>query len=349
MTAEEKREDTAGPRERDGGGDGERQRQAKFPYKERKRKKEKSKKVSKYSSRKPYTATNDDETRSQKFPALSALTFPIPPAQPRSHEYTTYGRDPASVESSDESSSGSSDHEDKSGEYGSDRSSPSHHGAATAPISGPHRFKGNWPGNLANSAGYSIQIRELLSEGNHGSVYDGELLQRGLTASPIAIKVSDTKDFLLREFSNYQRLKNLIGESIPVCHGVCFASGTAFLVLDRLHNRPIRDLSKAERGAVYAALRKMHNSGWIHNDFLDPVSNGIRNLLWNHAGRPVLIDLVTATSHCCHTRYDELRRLRTTLQISKRDISIWARERSVISRHGQGRGLVPDRCPGMSE
>jgi hypothetical protein len=70
----------------------------------------------------------------------------------------------------------------------------------------------------------------------------------------------------------------------------------------------------------------MHKAGWTHNDVVDPTTKALRNLLWTPAGRPVLIDLVTATLHTCGRRCDELMSLRTVLHLSKHDIAIWARE-----------------------
>jgi tRNA A-37 threonylcarbamoyl transferase component Bud32 len=78
-------------------------------------------------------------------------------------------------------------------------------------------------------------------------------------------------------------------------------------------------------GAIYAALRKMHQAGWAHNDVVDDGSRSPRNLLWNSEGRPVLIDLVTATRHTCKEGCSELMRLQKALELTNHDITIWAR------------------------
>lgn len=79
------------------------------------------------------------------------------------------------------------------------------------------------------------------------------------------------------------------------------------------------------RGAIYAALRKMHQAGWAHNDVLDDGSRSPRNLLWNPEGRPVFVDLVTATRHTCNKGCSELTRLQKALELTSHDIAIWAK------------------------
>ncbi|KAJ7088928.1 hypothetical protein C8R44DRAFT_751619 [Mycena epipterygia] len=98
-------------------------------------------------------------------------------------------------------------------------------------------------------------------------------------------------------------------------NGLCRLSALLALYSTQSSPYPECDESGTQiiRGAVYAAFQKMRKGGWVHNDVVDPIGKGIRNFLWDHAGRPVLIDLVTATSHRCHKRCDELRRLKTTL------------------------------------
>jgi tRNA A-37 threonylcarbamoyl transferase component Bud32 len=79
------------------------------------------------------------------------------------------------------------------------------------------------------------------------------------------------------------------------------------------------------RGAIYAALQKMHLAGWAHNDVVDDGSRYLRNLLWNSEGRPVLIDFVTATRHTCNEGCSELMRLQKALKLTNYDLAIWAR------------------------
>lgn len=69
----------------------------------------------------------------------------------------------------------------------------------------------------------------------------------------------------------------------------------------------------------------MHDGGWTHNDLVNPFSNGIRNLLWTKAARPVFIDFVTASKHKCNGKCAELEMMKTVLRLSHHDIAIWAR------------------------
>ncbi|KAJ7153199.1 hypothetical protein C8R43DRAFT_950595 [Mycena crocata] len=160
--------------------------------------------------------------------------------------------------------------------------------------------------------------------GEQSMVYEGELLENSKFVSAVAIKVSEDTEALKTEFRKYRSLKQKMGDTIPRCYGLYVNSGgTAYLVTDLIpYDTPSRDLTKAERGAVYAALRKMHHAGWAHNDVVG--SGSPRNLLWNSQGRPVLIDLFTATRHRCHAGCDELTALQELLKLKARDIVIWA-------------------------
>ncbi|KAJ7143356.1 hypothetical protein C8R43DRAFT_954140 [Mycena crocata] len=104
--------------------------------------------------------------------------------------------------------------------------------------------------------------------GEQSMVYEGELLENSKFVSAVAIKVSEDTEALKTEFRKYRSLKQKMGDTIPRCYGLYVNSGgTAYLVTDLIpYDTPSRDLTKAERGAVYAALRKMHHAGWAHND-----------------------------------------------------------------------------------
>jgi hypothetical protein len=282
-----------------------------------------------------------------RFPRLSGLTFGIPPGEPHSEKYNSFGRDAS--DSSDESSSDSGNDGDESGDFpgGSARrtdnsSRLTRSSAPTTLVSGQHRITGTWHGELAQSAGFSVQIMERLSEGCHGIVYAGALAQNGRVVSTVAVKASDNMRGLLEEFSSYKALNELMGPHIPRCYGLCVTSRTAFLVIARLNDRkPGHNLTKAERcvclkntrlacneivrGAVYAALKRMHDGGWAHNDVVDIVNNVVHNLLWTDTGRPVLIDLVTVTQHVCNGRCAELKVAKRVLGLKAHDIAIWAR------------------------
>ncbi|KAJ7626453.1 hypothetical protein B0H17DRAFT_563359 [Mycena rosella] len=268
---------------------------------------------------------------SQMFTTLSGLTFAIPSGEPNLKDYTNFGRDPS--ESSDESSSDSGNDGDESGDFTSGSAQRSDNSsritrssAPTALASGQHRITGTWHGELAQSTGFSVQIMERLSEGCHGIVYAGALAQNGRVVSTVAVKASDNKRGLLDEFSSYKELNELMGPRIPRCYGLCVTSRTAFLVIARLNDRePGHDLTKAERGAVYAALKRMHDGGWTHNDVVDPVNNVIHNLLWTDTGRPVLIDLVTVARHVCDGHCAELKVAKRVLRLKAHEIAIWAR------------------------
>ncbi|KAF7372558.1 hypothetical protein MVEN_00118400 [Mycena venus] len=167
--------------------------------------------------------------------------FGIPPGEPHSEKYNNFGRDAS--DPSDESSSDSGDDGDVSGDFpgGSARRSDNssrltRSSAPTTLISGQHRITGTWHGELAQSAGFSVQIMERLSEGCHGVVYAGALAQNGRVVSTVAVKASDNMRGLLEEFSSYKALNELMGPHIPRCYGLCVTSRTAFLVIARLND-----------------------------------------------------------------------------------------------------------------
>ena len=58
---------------------------------------------------------------------------------------------------------------------------------------------------------------------------------------------------------------------------------------------------------------------------VDNIGGAIRNVLWTDAGRPVFIDLVTATRHTCGRKCDELAWFQKALGMSNHEIAIWAR------------------------
>ncbi|KAJ7069052.1 hypothetical protein B0H15DRAFT_807264 [Mycena belliarum] len=265
----------------------------------------------------------------QMFPRLFGLTFDTPSGEPRlDGAFARYGRDATRVSDKSGASSDSGVHGDKASRGGN---APIIRppGPATTIVAGRHRFIGDWLGELRHPAGYSVQIEEPLSQGSSATVYAGKLLQHGAEVAPIAIKTSDAIDTLLAEFARFRDLQDIMGASIPRCYGVCVASGTAFLVTKRVacaaRPAPARDLSTAERGAVYAVLRKMHEGGWAHNDVVDRGNKALHNLLWDDRGRPVVIDLVTVASHVCGGRCTELDDLGVVLGLSPYEIGIWAR------------------------
>ncbi|KAJ7190503.1 hypothetical protein GGX14DRAFT_407941 [Mycena pura] len=211
------------------------------------------------------------------FPALFELSFAAPSGEPSLREFNEYGRDAG--DSSDEASSGGSSDGDDSSDFVGGGPAPhdntssriTRSSASTATVvSGSLRFTGNWRGELGRSTGHSVEITERLSEGFHGMVYAGVLLRNGRVVSTVAVKASDDKQSLLAEFLRYNDLKDLMGAYIPRCYGICIASGTAFLVTALVHDRNSRPtLTKAERGAAYMVLKKMHDGGWTHNDVVD--------------------------------------------------------------------------------
>ncbi|KAJ7255382.1 hypothetical protein C8J57DRAFT_1518308 [Mycena rebaudengoi] len=238
--------------------------------------------------------TKDHPGSEQCFPDSAALSFTPSPAASQSHpEFTLTGHD---IDPDAEEHSASSKSDDSGDNYAS--SSGSERLLAPTPIfSGHHRFTGKWYGELRHPHGYTVNILHYLASGYQGSVYAGELLQNGQIVSAVAVKVSDDPSALLTEFRCYRALRKMMRDSIPRCYGLCVDSSTAYLITNLVPNHtPSRKLSKAERGAIYAALRKMHQAGWAHNDVVDEGSQSPRNLLWNSQGHPVLIDLESFTA-----------------------------------------------------
>ncbi|KAJ6498342.1 hypothetical protein DFH09DRAFT_1290053 [Mycena vulgaris] len=270
------------------------------------------------------------------FPQLCALSFTPPPTARQPHpEFTHTGREiDADADESDEHSASSKN--DSGDNYTS--SSGSERSLAPTPLlSGHHRFTGKWYGDLRHPDGYAVKILHYLASGYQGSVYAGELLQKGQPVSAVAVKVSDDTDALMTEFPRYRALQKLMGDSIPRCYGLCVGRNTAYLVpchQPRTQSRPfpeavqggtVSSVHSLGLGAIYAALRKLHQAGWAHNDVVDDSSRSPRNLLWNSQGRPVLIDLVTATRHTCNEGCNELMRLQNALKLTNHDIAIWAK------------------------
>ncbi|KAJ6548341.1 hypothetical protein B0H19DRAFT_1160863 [Mycena capillaripes] len=268
------------------------------------------------------------------FPTLFRLDFPIPSGTPDTREFSNHGRDLG--DSSDESGSGSGSEGNDGDETGDFDGSPASFGdkstrmtrssGSTMLVSGQQKFTGNWLGELARFTGHSVHIRNRLSEGCHGIVYAAELVRNGKLISAVAVKISDDKHGLLTEFSRYEELKERMGPYLPQCYGICVASGTAFLITSLIHDHgPKHKLTIAERGAVYAALKRMHEGGWVHNDVVDPAKHVIHNVLWADTGRPVLIDLVTVSRHRCGKKCAELKLAKKALGLSTHEIAIWAR------------------------
>ncbi|KAJ7254626.1 hypothetical protein B0H12DRAFT_1233290 [Mycena haematopus] len=227
----------------------------------------------------------------QMFPQLCAISFTPQPTASQPHpEFTRTGRE-IDAEESDEQ--GASSH-DRGHTYTS--SSGSNRPLAATPIlSGHQRFTGKWDGDLRHPDDYAVKILDYLASGYQNSVYAGELLQKGRTVPAVAVKVSGDSDALMTEFRRYLALQKRMGDSIPRCYVLCVVGNTACLVTSLIPNHA----SSWKLGAIYAALRKMHQAGWAHNDIVDDGSPSPRKVLWNAEGRPVLIDLVTATRHTC--------------------------------------------------
>ncbi|KAJ7153130.1 hypothetical protein C8R43DRAFT_1126969 [Mycena crocata] len=258
-----------------------------------------------------------------QFPNLCAVDFVEPSKLTQPHpEFSNTGSELDTIGDYDQKSSSSD-----SVSSGDNYSPPPKNAvcrATTSMILGGHRLSGKWYGDLGRHSGFSVNILRYHATGEQSMVYEGELLENSKFVSAVAIKVSEDTEALKTEFRKYRSLKQKMGDTIPRCYGLYVNSGgTAYLVTDLIpYVTPSRDLTKAERGAVYAALRKMHHAGWAHNDVVG--SGSPRNLLWNSQGRPVLIDLFTATRHRCHAGCDELTALQELLKLKARDIVIWA-------------------------
>ncbi|KAJ7791501.1 hypothetical protein B0H14DRAFT_2935060 [Mycena olivaceomarginata] len=268
------------------------------------------------------------------FPNLFGHVFEIPLGTPNTGQFTSYGGDHG--DSSDESGAGSGSEGndgDESGDFdgggrpaSGDKSTRMTRLGSTPLVTGRQRFTGSWLGELAHLSGHSVYIRCRLSEGCHGIVYAADLVRDGQVISAVAVKFSDDKHTLLAEFSRYKELHERMGPYIPRCYGICVTSRTAFLITSLVREQAHKQqLTKADRGAAYAALKMLHKGGWVHNDVVDPVKKVLRNLLWTDTGRPVLIDLVTVSRHRCDGSCTELRVAKKVLGLSSHEIAIWAR------------------------
>ncbi|KAF8212911.1 hypothetical protein K438DRAFT_1751325 [Mycena galopus ATCC 62051] len=243
------------------------------------------------------------------FSGLCALNFTAPDASPPlDTQFTSTGADINSTSELTEEHDAISDHDSddtytpSSSGSGSERSL-----ASTTLLSGRHQLPGRWYGDLREPAYYTVKLLHLLASGNENSIYAGKLFQKGKSVAAVAIKASEDRDALMTEFRRYQALQRLMGDGIPRCYGLCVRWNTSYLVTSLVPNDPpARELSKAERGAIYEVLRKMHRAGWAHNDIVDDASRSLRNLVWNSDGHPVLIDLETATRHTCKDGCREL-------------------------------------------
>jgi len=245
----------------------------------------------------------------QSFPSLSGLQFTAADRDPilrqQAGQYTGTGMKKEDIEKASKRSG------DKSGDY-----KPTKGAQALAPNtlwSGPRSFDGRWYGELADPAGYSVTIVRPLSYGSHGVVYAGQLWQAGFPVSEVAIKVSDDAETLRAELARYEELKDVMGHHIPRCYGVLAVDNGAFLVTELLESRDTVQ-SQHERAAIYEALSKLHEAGWMHNDIVAAGST-LRNLVWTRSGHAVLIDLVTVSRHNCHGTCDELEGARNVLQL----------------------------------
>ncbi|KAJ7171903.1 hypothetical protein B0H12DRAFT_1246908 [Mycena haematopus] len=261
----------------------------------------------------------------QMFPQLCALHLD-PPTSRLVHGFTGTGRQIGDETDHDSGSSNSSSNDYTPSRSGSERSLlPTHL------LSGHHRFTGTWYGDLSRTDNYSVKILNYIGEGEHGAVYSGELLQKGSTISTVAIKVSADERVLRIEFERYLAMQKSMGDSIPRCYGLFVGGHTMCLVVSLVPNntpsRKLSKLSKAERGAIYFLMRKLHMAGWAHNDVVYDSSHdqSLHNLLWNAEGRPVLVDLVTVTRHICKRGCSELGLLQKVLKLSQHDIAVWAR------------------------
>ncbi|KAJ7927121.1 hypothetical protein B0H13DRAFT_1971601 [Mycena leptocephala] len=245
----------------------------------------------------------------QSFPSLSGVQFNAADRDPilkqQAGQYTGTGMKKEDIEKANKRSG------DKSGDY-----KPTKGAHALAPNtlwSGQRSFAGDWYGELADPVGYSVTIVQPLSHGSHGVVYAGQLWQAGFPVSEVAIKVSDDAETLRAELAIYEELKDVMGHYIPRCYGVLVVDNGAFLVTELLESRDTIQ-SQHERAAIYEALSKLHEAGWMHNDIV-AAGSALRNLVWARSGHAVLIDLVTASRHNCHGTCDELEGARNVLQL----------------------------------
>lgn len=105
-----------------------------------------------------------------------------------------------------------------------------------------------------------------------------------------------------------------MGPNIPHCYGVLVVQGGAFLVTQLLEGRDAEH-SAHERAAIYEALSKLHQAGWMHNAIVTE-SLALRNLVWRPSGHAALIDLLTVSQHnCCGSNCEELEGVMRVLQL----------------------------------
>ncbi|KAJ7077268.1 hypothetical protein B0H15DRAFT_934042 [Mycena belliarum] len=229
------------------------------------------------------------------------LTFDIPSGAPDDGDYQGTGRD-HQVESED-SSSYSNEHDDKSAAstpLGVTRRLSSR---PTEIVSGSLGFTGDWSGCLANPAGYSITLGDIIARGAHGVLHEAALFQNGVLVSVVAVKRSDITEVLADEFSVYEQLEPHC-PYIPRCFGLCISFGTAFLLVTKFAQSRILP-------QPYALVPKSERC--------------LRNILWFTEGTPIIIDLVTAQAHRCNGHCAELFDLKSALQLKNHEIDIWAR------------------------
>ncbi len=137
-----------------------------------------------------------------------------------------------------------------------------------------------------------LRQAELLGRSNQG-----EVLGLDIDGKALAIKRPTGRGLghwlrrqtLIHEHAAYQRLAGLPG--FPRCHGLI---DQRLLVLDRIHGQPFRDAIIPDRHAFFDQLLQtieaMHARGVAHGDLKRK-----DNLLIDHAGQPVIIDLGAAT------------------------------------------------------
>ncbi|KAJ7237473.1 hypothetical protein B0H12DRAFT_1138914 [Mycena haematopus] len=241
----------------------------------------------------------------QSFPSLFGLQFIAADCgsilRPQADQYTGTGMKKEDLEKASKCNG------DNSGEYDFKPTKGRQGSAPNTLWSGPLSFDGRWCGELADPAGYSVTILQPLSH--------GQLSQAGFPVSEVAIKVSDDAETLRAKFARYEELKDVMGHHIPRCYGVLAVHNGAFLVTELLESRDTVQ-SPHERAAIYEALSKLHEAGWMHNDVVI-AGSALRNLVWTRSGHAVLIDLVTVSRHSCHGTCDELEGARNVLQLPK--------------------------------
>ncbi|KAK6993192.1 hypothetical protein R3P38DRAFT_2656110 [Favolaschia claudopus] len=233
--------------------------------------------------------------------------------------------DPGPNDADDDNSAGGNSSDSSYSQSTSDSSNSSQIGQ-TVVMSGEHSLTGTWRG-LLQQQGYTILIQDLLSDRYQCSVYGAELCQFGQTVSKVVVKMSTEPTALEKEYKAYSVLNKSMHGSIPTCYGLCMGANFTCLVTDWVSGQMrFNSLTRPERGAVYALVRRLHEAGWSHNDLVDP--DCIRNILWNSDNRPMLIDLETARHHKClgRGRCSELMQTQKVLKLSNYHVSIYARE-----------------------